>query len=221
MGIETALIGSALIGGASSIFGASKAEKGAKAAAKVSAQQYADSKANLEPYMTGGTNAFGDYLKSIGLVGADQTERTANQQQFFDDFQYDPGFQRFLDDTNKNSMRSYSLYGDTGGNLANALRKNSEGAIYGQFQDRRGQLSGAAAQGLNAATALAGVGQASANTQANALTQAGQYAGSGIIGAGQAGVNAFGNYAKSLGNQNGFNAGTNPWMTATVNRASL
>lgn len=229
MGIETALLGSALIGGASSIFGANKAAAGAKAGAKVSAKQYADTKAELDPYLTAGKNSLGDYLTSLGLSGDTPEARKANQQSYFDNFQSDPGFQSFLDLTNKNAMRNYSLYGDTGGNLANQLRTNSEGAIYGQFQDRRNALAGLADSGRTAALGLGSIGQASANTQAQLTSNAGQFQGAGIIGAGNAGVNAFGNWAKSMGNQNGFNAGANPmpagfgtsWTPYTVNRAMI
>lgn len=218
MGIETAIIGSALIGGASSLLGGKQAADGAKAGAKASKQQFAKTEKALQPYMTAGENSLAEYLTSIGLHGGTDEERKANQQQFFDDFQYDPGFQSFLDRTTDNTMRAYSLFGDTGGNLANAMRERSGEAIYGQFQDRRAQLGGLADSGRAAATALGSIGQANSATQAGLLSQAGQHMGAGIAGAGQAAVNAFGQFGKLGGGQAGY--GGSPWTTQTVNRVA-
>lgn len=220
MGIETAIIGSALAGAASSFFGGKAAEKGAKAGAKASRQQFEATKKELDPYLSAGQNGLADYLTSLGLTGDTPEARKLNQQAYFDNFQNDPGFQSFLDKSNLNAMKGYSLYGDTGGNLANALRRNSEDAIYGQFQDRRKALAGLADSGRSAALGLGSIGQASANTQANLLTQAGNAQAQGIMGIGDSIGNAFGNYAKYTQNQNGFNA-ANPWAAQTVNRASF
>ncbi len=219
MGIETAILGSAILGAGSSIFGAKKAADGAKAGAKVSQQQFAKTEAALKPYMDAGTNSLGQYLTSLGLSGNTPEERRANQAEYYNAFQYDPGFTNWLGRTTDNTMRAYSLYGDTGGNLTKAVADRSGEAIYGQFQDRQAKLGGLADSGRAAATALGSVGQASANTQAGLLSQAGQHQGAGIIGAGQAGMNALADWSQYKTAQGGY--GGNPWAAQTVNRASL
>jgi hypothetical protein len=217
---EIAAIGSALIGGVSSFFGANKAEKAAKAAAKVSAQQYKQSRADLQPYMDVGPNALAQYGNAVGLNGREA------QQGFYNDFQTDPGFETSLDNALATAMRKYSILGNTGGGLAGSLLKTGQNALYGQYKDRISQLGGLVDTGRGAAATVAGIGQGAAQQQGNALSQAGMLGGQGIIGLGQAGVNALNNYNGYQMWQQGQQQGLNPgnalnggWSTATVNRA--
>jgi hypothetical protein len=180
IGTTTALIGSALIGAGSSIYGANKAAKGAKQSQKLQAQQYAETKEMLSPYTGAGQNALKQYETAVGLHGQDA------QQGFYDDFQTDPGFETSLNNALSETMKKYSILGNTGGGLANALLKTGQNAIYGQYQNRLSQLGGLVDTGRGAAQSLAGFGQQSAQSQGNALAQAGLYQGQGIMGAGNA-----------------------------------
>lgn len=215
MGIEAAILGSAVIGGASSIFGANKAADAAKKGQKLQARQFEETKALLQPYTGAGTNALEQYGNAVGLNGADK------QQAFYDNFQHDPGFETSLNNALTETMKRYSITGNTGGNLANALLKTGQNAIYGQYQNRLSQLGGLVDTGRAAAGTLAGAGQASATAQGNLLAQAGQYLGNGIIGAGQGFTNAAGQYANYNLAQQGIQAGMNPWAAQTVNRAMI
>jgi hypothetical protein len=213
-------IGSALIGGAASIFGANKAEKAAKQAAAVSAKQYKQARGDLQPYMEAGPNALAQYGNAVGLNGQEA------QQGFYDNFQTDPGFTTSLDNALATAMRKYSILGNTGGGLANSMLKTGQNALYGQYKDRIGQLGGLVDTGRSAATSLAGIGQQSAGQQGAMLSQAGMLGGQGIIGAGQAGVNALNNYQGYNMWQQALQQGYTPgnamnggWSTATMNRA--
>ena len=206
IGTAAAMLGSAVIGAGASIFGANKAAKAAKQAAALQAKQFRETKALIEPYTTAGTGALEKYETAVGLRGADA------QREYYQNFQYDPGFETSLDNALKATMRKYAIIGNTGGGLANALLRTGQQAIYGQYRNRLSELGGLVDTGRSAATSLGGFGQQSAATQGNLLAQAGQYQGAGIIGAGQAGVNALGGLASyNMWNQ-GMNAATNRAM---------
>lgn len=215
IGTTAALIGSAAIGAGASILGANKAADAAKKGQKLQARQFEETKALLQPYTGAGTNALEQYGNAVGLNGLDK------QQAFYDNFQHDPGFETSLNNALTETMKRYSILGNTGGNLANALLKTGQNAIYGQYKDRLSQLGGLVDTGRAAAGTLAGAGQASATAQGNLLAQAGQFQGAGIIGAGQAGVNALGQYMNYNLAQQGLAAGQNPWAATTVNRAMI
>jgi hypothetical protein len=215
IGTTAALIGSAAIGAGASILGANKAADAAKSGARRLDKQYAETKAIHEPFIGAGTNALEQYGNAVGLNGADK------QQSFYDNFQHDPGFETSLNNALTETMKRYSILGNTGGNLVNALLKTGQNAIYGQYKDRLSQLGGLVDTGRAAAGTLAGAGQASATAQGNLLAQAGQFQGAGIIGAGQAGVNALGQYMNYNLAQQGLAAGQNPWAATTVNRAMI
>lgn len=201
IGTTIALLGAAAIGAGASIYGANKAANASKKAANLQAQQFGETKELLSPYTGAGTNALGQYETAIGLRGREA------QQGFYNDFQTDPGFETSLNNALSATMKRYAILGNTGGGLANSLLKTGQGAIYGQYQNRLSQLGGLVDTGRSAATALAGYGQQSAAAQGNLLAQAGQYQGAGIIGAGQAGVNALGGMANYNMWQQGMNAG--------------
>lgn len=215
MGVATAILGSAAIGAAGSIIGGNKAAKGAKQAARVQQQQFAETKELLSPYTQTGQNALEQYETAIGLRGRE------GQQQFYDDFQYDPGFETSLNNALSETMKRYSILGNTGGGLANALLKTGQNVMYQQYQNRLSQLGGLVDTGRSAASALAGYGQQSATAQGNALAQAGLYQGQGIMGAANAASGGLSNMAGYGMFQQGLAAGQNPWQTQTVNRAMI
>jgi hypothetical protein len=189
IGTTAALLGSAAIGAGASILGSNKAAKASKQAAALQAKQFQETKDLLSPYTGTGQNALETYGNAIGLNGTDK------QKDFYDNFQYDPGFETSLNNALSETMKRYSITGNTGGNLANALLKTGQNAIYGQYQNRLSQLGGLVDTGRSAATSLAGAGQQSAATQGNLLSQAGLYQGQGIQGAGNAISGGLGNLA--------------------------
>jgi hypothetical protein len=219
VGIETALLGSAVIGAGSSIFGANKAASGAKKAAKLQRQQFEETKELLSPYTGAGENALAQYETGIGLRGREA------QQGFYDDFQTDPGFETSLNNALDATMKKYSILGNTGGGLANALLTTGQNALYGQYQNRLSQLGGLVDTGRNAAGALAGFGQQSAAQQGNLLAQAGLYQGQGIMGAGNALSGGLTNlaganlYQQGLASGQGGNMVPLPTRTPLSNRA--
>lgn len=224
MGFATAaILGSAAIGAGASIFGANKAADAAKAGAKVQKQQFAKTEAALKPYMGAGENALKTYGAAIGLEGEDA------QRNFYDNFQYDPGFETSLNNALSETMKRYSILGNTGGGLANSLLKTGQNAIYGQYQNRLSQLGGLVDTGRNAATALGGIGAQSATAQSNLLSQAGLYQGQGIMGAGKAIAGGLSGLAGYDQYQQGLTAGQSPmpqgfgtsWTPWTVNRAMI
>lgn len=189
IGTTAAILGASAIGAGASIFGANKAASAAKQAAKLQAKQFQETKALLKPYTGAGENALGLYGNAVGLGGRDK------QAEFYANFQTDPGFETSLNNALNESMRRYSIIGNTGGGLANALLRTGQNALYGQYKDRLSQLGGLVDTGRSAATSLAGAGQQSATAQGNLLSQAGMLQGQGIIGAGQAGVSGLNNLA--------------------------
>lgn len=209
MGIETAILGSAVIGAGSSIFGANKAADAAKKASKLQAAQFAESKEMIKPYVGAGENALKTYETAIGLKGRDE------QKGFYDNFQYDPGFETSLNNALSEATRKYSAMGNTGGGLANALLKTGQNAIYGQYQNRLSQLGGLVDTGRSAATSLMGAGQASASAQGNLLSQAGQYQGAGMVNAG----NALSGGLNNLAGYNMWQQGQQAGMAPGSNRA--
>jgi hypothetical protein len=215
IGTTAAIIGASVIGAGASIYGANKAADGAKAGAKAQARQFEESKKMLAPYTGAGENALKQYETAIGLQGRDA------QQQFYDDFQHDPGFETSLNNALSETMKRYSILGNTGGGLANSLLKTGQNAIYGQYQNRLSQLGGLVDTGRSAATSLVGAGQQSAQAQGNLLAQAGLYQGQGIMGAGNALSGGLGNLAGLGQYQQGMVAGQNPWAAQTVNRAMI
>jgi hypothetical protein len=200
IGTTAALIGSAAIGAGASIFGASKAAKGAEKGAKLQARQFEETKKLLSPYTGAGENALKQYGTAIGREGKEA------QQGFYDNFQYDPGFETSLNNALSETMKRYSILGNTGGGLANSLLKTGQNAIYGQYQNRLSQLGGLVDTGRTSATALGSIGQQSATTQGNLLSQAGLYQGQGIQGAGNALSGGLGNLASYNQFQQGLNS---------------
>src|SRR5690606_1289495 len=143
MGIETAILGSAIIGGVTSIFGGNKAAKAQKKAAADVERRFQETKELLKPFVDSGTLALEDLQASVGLLGEDA------QRSFFEDFQTDPGFtestQFGLDQVNDR----FDLSGRGGGNLLSALSDRARNDLFGQFQIRQGQLANLAGMGQN------------------------------------------------------------------------
>jgi hypothetical protein len=159
MGIETAIIGSAILGAASSRSAAKTQAGAANRAADISQQQYEQTRADLEPWRKAGVNALG---KLEGM--ADYTKFGMDQ------FQADPGYAFRLSEGQKALDRSAAARGGliSGAALRAAGRYGQEMGsqeytnAFNRYQTERNAM-------LNPLQSLAGVGQ----TTATQLGQAG------------------------------------------------
>lgn len=234
MGIATAIMaGTSLVGG---LLGKSSADKAAKqntkaqqAALAEQRRQYDENKALITPYTTAGNNALATYGNATGLNGSEA------QRAFYDNFQFDPGFQTALDDSLSDTANRYAIYGDVGGGLAKDLLKTGQSARMGAYDKRLAQIGGLVDTGRSAAGSLVSAGQANANAQSGILsnigaTQAqGTMAGSNALVGGLSGAaNAFlyGNgqqQGRGMDAFNGVNGYGNSWNALTVpyNRVSF
>jgi hypothetical protein len=215
IGTGIATLGAAAIGAGSSLFGASKAAKAQKQSAALQAKQFQESKNLLLPYTPGSQEALTQYGNAVGVNGGDA------QQQYYQNFQADPGFQTSLNSSLDETMKRYSIMGRTGGGLANSLLKTGQNALLGAYDKRLSQLGGLVDTGRGAASTIAGLGQQSAAGQASSLAQAGQYQGAGIVNAGNALTGGLNNYAQMGQFQQGQQAGQNPWAAQTVNNRAF
>lgn len=232
MGIATAIMGGAsLLGG---IMGNNSAKKAAKqqtkaqmAALEEQRRQYDENKALLTPFVTPGTNALATYGNAVGLNGREA------QQQFYDNFEFDPGFQTALDDSLSDTANRYAIYGDVGGGLAKDLLKTGQSARMGAYDKRLAQIGGLVDTGRSAAGSLAGAGQTNANAQSGILSNIGATQAQGTMNASNALAGGFGGLANAFAYGNGLNQGQgslngvngfgNSWNALTVpyNRVSF
>jgi hypothetical protein len=157
----------ALLGGASilgGLYASSQNQKAAKAASKqvqqgeAQFQQYAGQAENaatagydqassqIAPYATGGQNAFDLYLAATGAKG------TPAQQDYYNTFQDDPGFQKALEQGQNAIEHSRIVHGTSNsGGAMRELYTYGENARLGAYKDRLAQLSSLSQIGLGAA----------------------------------------------------------------------
>lgn len=221
IGTTAAIIGASVIGAGASMYGASKAAEGQEKAARVNAKQYAETKAMLSPYTKAGENALGKYNTALGLEGREA------QQQFYDEFEHDPGWEAANKAGADTVDDRYRLSGSSGGNVRAALYDYGQRNLLSAYQTRLSQLGGLVDTGRGAASALAVYGQQSAQAQGSALANAGMLQGQGIMGAGNAIAGGFSNMGQANMFQQGIGAGYSPgtamnggWSTMTVNNAN-
>jgi hypothetical protein len=227
MGIETALIGSALIGGASSLFGASKSSDAAEKAAEMQLQASRESIAaqkemyakntdvmkeqqaqntglynniagNNTPFIQNGQNANKVYADLSGANGADAQAAAMKA------YQSSPYLQDMIKNANAATMTSAGASGaGMSGNVLNALyRQNAD--LYNQdYANYLGNLGNVANQGLSANQTLAGeTGQLmGSNTGlASALMGVGTNTANGVSNALQTGAQGYGTAIQNAGN---------------------
>lgn len=216
VGVTGAIIGSAVIGAGSQMIGANKAAKANKQAAAAQAAQFKQTKQLLSPYTSAGENALKSYNAAMGLGGKDA------QQQFYDDFEHDPGFAAASEAGADTVDDRYRLSGQGGGNVRAALFDYGQRNMLSAYQTRLSQLGGLVDTGRSSANALAGFGQQSAQAQGNLLANAGNIQAQGISGAGNALAGGLGGLAQNNQFQQALQAGqgVRPFDTFTVNNAN-
>jgi hypothetical protein len=213
VGVTGAIIGASVIGAGASLYGGSQAAKGQKAAAKAQSKQYQETKQMLSPYTMAGENALGKYNTALGLEGREK------QQQFYDEFEHDPGWEAANKAGADTVDDRYRLSGSSGGNMRAALYDYGQRNLLSAYQTRLSQLGGLVDTGRSAASALAGFGQQSAQAQGGYLANAGLLQGQGITGAGNAIAGGASNYGQHQLQQQYLAAGLNP-SSLTANNAN-
>jgi hypothetical protein len=190
MGIETAIVGSALIGAGSSFLGNRTAANAANRAAQQQEQIRSENAANARPYMDAGGTALKSYMDAVGLNGS------SSQAGYFSALKDDPGYSRVLDAGNDAIMKRQAALG-MGGNQANTLAAISDysGNLRNQFdQQRLSQLGGLVDTGRTSAASLAQTSTASGAQQGALLSQAGQLEGNAYNALGKAANTGMQNY---------------------------
>jgi hypothetical protein len=180
MGIEAAIIGSAVFGAVSSAKGSKDAAKsqvaGQDAALDENQRQYDQTRADYEPYRQFGQESI-DRLSSV--QGGDMSQ-----------FQTSPGY-NFRKEEGMQGLDNRFSAGGGGGNAMRALAEHNSNFAsneFGNWYNR--QLAGAGA-GQNATQGTAQAGDSSSGRMQNNMMSAGNARASGIQGAYQGVNNAF------------------------------
>jgi hypothetical protein len=217
MGIETAIIGSALVGGAASARGASKAAKAQRQAADQAAQVQRETferQVELqEPFRQAGITSQNELMRLLGIGGdqgaADYGMLTRGYRP--EDLQMDPGYGFRLREGEKALERMQSARGNMlsgaaikagqryGQDLASQEYMNAFNRAQAQLGTRLGTLGSLYGAGQAAAQQVAGqAGQMGANV-GDLMTQGGQARASGYLGQANALSNALGQAAMGYG----------------------
>jgi hypothetical protein len=189
--VPTAIIGSAVIGGAATAIGASSAAGAQRDAAaraqKTQMDMFGQSKELLKPYSDQGLEAYGTLNKLLGVGGSEDMTKTLESL---------PGYQFTLDQGLKSTQSGYAAkgLGNSGAALKGAANY-STGLAQGYYDRYANQLRDSSQIGANAASSLAG--NALQTGQGVASSQIG--AGNATAGAATATGNAFGSTAGTLG----------------------
>ncbi len=183
-----------LLGGAASAlgsyFGAQTTANAAKQAAALQQQRFNQAVSYEQPYMQGGQNALTQYYNATGVNGSDA------QQNYYSNFQNDPGFQSSVNYGLQQIQAQNAAQGmGLSGNTLAALQDYSQHSLSQEYQTRLSDLLQGAQLGANSANALTSASTSSANNQGNYTLSSGQYQGAGLSNTGNALSNASNNYA--------------------------
>lgn len=144
----------------------------------------------LQPYVQGGTNAFGAQQALLGLSGAEAQQKAINE------LQTSPQFTSLLQQGENAMLQNASATGGLrGGNTQQALMQYRPQLLNSLLENRFNQLGAISQQGLGAATQTGAFGQTASNNISNAYQQ---------IGAANAG-NALARGAANVGLANSVN----------------
>jgi hypothetical protein len=178
-------VGSALLQ-SNAASSAAKKEQGALTnASNIEQQQFAQTEGNLQPYITGGQNAFSALQSALG-IGTGGGAGTINPASF----QASPGYQFQLQQGLNGVQNATSNTGGVGGgNALKALQSYGSGLANQGWQSYLSNLGGIASSGQNAATQLGNfgasmAGQIGQNTIDSGLAGAGNAMAQGNIGSG-------------------------------------
>ena len=198
MGIATAIVGSAILGGVASSSAASKASKAqrraAEQAAAVQREQYEQTRADLAPFRDMGTTALGQYTDLLGMQGQEAYGRALQN------YQQSPFLAQLVRNTGDAVDASRAARGGLfSGATAQEIGDRTGQLYMGDFNNYLSRLGGLVDTGQNAAAQTGNFGQNAAAGQANAFTAAGNARAQGYINQGNAISNALNQGAQLYG----------------------
>ena len=175
-------IAGGLLGASASKKAASQQSQAEQNALNFQQQVYGTNLANLQPFISGGTNALGALQQLYGLAPAG-SGGGGNALQAYQNFTQTPFYQFPLSQGIEALNRSGAASGLTlsGGQL-NALQKYGQGYASQNFNSYINALSGLANLGEGAGASLAGAGNQAAGTTLQGQTALGNAQATGIVG---------------------------------------
>lgn len=228
MAISTAaaVLGSAVIGGAVSMRGASKAAKAQrKAAESAAAQQERMFQKQIElqePFRQGGLTAQQEIMKLLGLGGDATAAGYGSLAKPFgmSDFQQDPGYAFRQAEGMKALERSAAARGSLlSGSTLKGIQRFGQDLASQEYQNAFNRYQIERAARLNPLQSLMGSGQSSANVLTSAAGNLGQGLANAELAAGQARASGYVGQANALNQALG--GITNYMVQAPVNAAMI
>jgi hypothetical protein len=215
MGIETAILGSAVLGAGAGLYGSSQAAKAQKSAAG----QAADTQRAMlerqielqEPFRQGGMAAQNRLMTLLGLGGDASAADYGRYGRDFgmSDFEADPGYGFRMSEGMKALERSSAARGGLlSGTTMKGIQRFGQDLASQEYQNAFNRYQVNRAGQLNPLQSLMGAGQTGANVLSGAMGQAGQNIGTAQMGAGA---------ARASGYVGGVNALTGALQSAVPN----
>lgn len=179
-----------------------KAQKSASATEAAAAQAGIDEQRRqfdlvrglLQPFVAGGTSAFGQQLDLAGVSGAD-AQRTALQA-----IEQGPEFAALTRQGENAILQNASATGGLrGGNVQGALAQFRPQVLSGLIEQQYGRLSGLSSIGQNAAVGVGNAGMQTGQNVSNLLGQQGAARAGGTLAAGGTWGNLAGDFSQYLG----------------------
>ena len=202
MGIATAIIGSAIVGGVMS----SRAQKSAAKTASRAQTEAADKSIAeqrrqfdavqqlMAPYVQSGTTALSRYNALTGLSGEEA------QQTLIDQITSGAEYGSLVRQGEEAILQSASATGGLrGGNTQSALARFRPEILSSLIRDEYSRLGGMVSMGQNAAAGLGNAGMQTGQNISNQYGQIGQAQAGAALARGQATANMWGNIAGSVG----------------------
>ncbi len=191
IGIGTAILGGAAIAGVAGIAGSALSSSAQRSAANTASQTqrdiYSQNQQLLNPYVQGGLGAYGTLNNLLGVGGnSDTMQKTLEGL---------PGYQFTLGQGLKSVQNSAASRGlGTSGAALKGAANYATGLANSQYGNYVNQLQNSANTGMQAGSAIAGVGQSTGASIANSQIAAGNASAAGYNGI----ANSIGNAANSL-----------------------
>jgi hypothetical protein len=224
--VAAAVIGSAVVGGAVSMRGASKAAKAQTRAAKRSDARLEAANRRQEelqePFRQAGLTAQSEIMRLLG-VGGDATAPgygSMAKQFGMDQFQQDPGYAFRQSESLKAMERSAAARGNLlSGSTMKGIQRFSQDLASQEYQNAFNRYQVERAARLNPLQSLMGSGQSATNIMTGAAGNLGQGLAAGELAAGQARASGYVGQANAL-NQ-ALSGVTNYMVQAPVNAALM
>ncbi len=189
MGIGAAILGASAIAGVSGAVSSGMSSSAQQSAANQASQTqrdiYSQNQQLLNPYVQGGLGAYGTLNNLLGVGG-----NSATMQKTLEGL---PGYQFTLGQGLKSVQNSAASRGlGTSGAALKGAANYATGLANSQYGTYAGQLQNSANTGMQAGSAIAGVGQSTGAGIANSQIAAGNAAAAGYNGIGNSISNAAG-----------------------------